>query len=61
MELVKTSHNCPECHTVTNRVHDYQVQKIQHNPIFRKISFVYRIRTMSVLHVTNDFMKIMML
>ncbi|TFB14590.1 transposase, partial [Filobacillus milosensis] len=30
MELERQPHCCPECYTVTNRVHDYRVQKIQH-------------------------------
>lgn len=27
MELERKPHSCPECHTITDRVHDYRVQK----------------------------------
>ena len=31
---------CPSCHFLTNKIHDYRTQKIQHINIGKKVSFL---------------------
>ena len=51
MELERKPHSCPECHTITDRVHDYRVQKIQHVQAFgRNTALFYRKRRYSCVN-----------
>lgn len=44
-EMPKKPHVCPSCGTITDRVHDYRTQKIQHSRIFsRQTTLFYRKR-----------------
>ncbi|WP_343844103.1 ISL3 family transposase, partial [Salinibacillus aidingensis] len=45
VELERVPHLCPSCKEVTDRVHDYRIQKIKHNQIFgRRTALFYRKR-----------------
>lgn len=45
VEIERKVQRCPECGEETNKVHDYRVQKIRHQPIFgRKTVLFYRKR-----------------
>ena len=41
----KEPHHCPSCNTLTNQIHNYRLQKIQHTNIFsRESTLFYRKR-----------------
>ncbi|MCM3713798.1 ISL3 family transposase [Alkalihalobacillus oceani] len=45
VEVPRKPHECPACQTMTTRVHDYRIQKIQHLKWFeRKVALFYRKR-----------------
>ncbi|SEO50272.1 Transposase [Amphibacillus marinus] len=41
LELGIKSHECPECHAETEKVHDYRIQKIQHTKIFARETRIF--------------------
>src|SRR5699024_12362033 len=41
MEVERKPHHCPSCNTLTNQIHDYRLQKIQHTNIFSRESIVF--------------------
>lgn len=48
LELERKPHRCPSCKQVTDRVHDYRIQKIKHTNIFsRRTALFYRKRRYS--------------
>ncbi|SER96669.1 zinc-finger of transposase IS204/IS1001/IS1096/IS1165, partial [Gracilibacillus ureilyticus] len=43
VELERVPHHCPSCNQVTEKVHDYRIQKVQHHHIFgRQTTLFYR-------------------
>jgi len=36
IEMEREPHTCPDCESITDRVHDYRSQKIQHTKIFSR-------------------------
>src|SRR5699024_1686296 len=41
MEVERKPHHCPSCNTLTNQIHDYRLQKIQHTNIFSRESILF--------------------
>lgn len=41
VELEPTPHSCPSCLAITNKVHDYRIQKIKHLKIFERLSVIF--------------------
>jgi len=41
IEMERKAHSCPECKHMTDKVHDYRMQKIRHQPIFGRQSFLF--------------------
>ncbi len=41
MELVRKPHQCPDCRKLTQKVHDYRLQKIQHTQVFGRNTLLF--------------------
>ncbi len=41
LELERKAHRCPCCGQLTERVHDYRIQKVKHNSIFSRRTFLF--------------------
>lgn len=41
VECERKSHCCPSCHTYTNKVHDYRLQKVQNTKLGEYLSCVF--------------------
>ncbi|MGB2993028.1 MAG: ISL3 family transposase [Paenisporosarcina sp.] len=41
VEMELTPHSCPSCLAITNKVHDYRIQKIKHLKIFERLSVIF--------------------
>ncbi|WP_344318305.1 transposase family protein, partial [Streptomyces javensis] len=41
VELVRKPHQCPDCRKLTQKVHDYRLQKIQHTEVFGRNTLLF--------------------
>ncbi|MFC2949124.1 ISL3 family transposase [Virgibacillus sediminis] len=41
VQLPKKTHRCPDCGTMTERIHDYRSQKIQHLKLFERKTYLF--------------------
>ncbi|WP_085991354.1 ISL3 family transposase [Oceanobacillus senegalensis] len=41
VQLPKKPHKCPSCGEITERIHDYRVQKIQHLKLFERRTYIF--------------------
>lgn len=56
VELDAKPHRCPACHTLSQKVHDYRIQKIQHTKLFARETLIfYRKRRYQCGHCAKRF------
>lgn len=55
VSLPKKAHNCPNCHQVTSKVHDYRIQKNKHLKWFEPLTILFISVVVIPVHVGSGF------
>lgn len=53
IELPRKNHECPDCGTHTDKVHDYRLQKVKDLPIYTKLTYLYYRKRRYICHECN--------
>jgi len=41
LQVERRPHSCPACHHLTDKIHDYRIQKIQHMKVFSRATVIF--------------------